>query len=92
MRAFKGTCVNKDGKTRHMNFVKLRDLPEAFLKSKLTNGLKKRELTNGVEVVWDLDKESFRIFNYNTVVGSMTEYSYVGLLDSTKLLKNEIEN
>jgi|TARA_Y100000310_G_scaffold210348_1_gene210964 hypothetical protein len=92
LRAFKGTFKKKNGDSRDMNFVKLQDLPEAFLNSKVKDGTKKRELTNGMELVWDLDQESFRIFNHNTVVGSMTEYSYKGLLDSSKPLKNETEN
>ena len=92
LRAFKGTFKKKNGDSRDMNFVKLQDLPEAFLNSKVKDGTKKRELTNGMELVWDLDKESFRIFNHNKIVGSMTEYRYQGLLDSSSPVKNETEN
>tara|TARA_R110002096_G_scaffold300003_4_gene494750 strand:+ start:44 stop:325 length:282 start_codon:yes stop_codon:yes gene_type:complete len=92
LRAFKGSFKKKNGDIRSMNFVKLRDLPEAFLKSKTKNGSKKRELTNGLELVWDLDQESFRVFNFSAVIGGITEYSFLGGLDSNKLIKKENEN
>ncbi len=92
LRAFKGSFKKKNGDSRNMNFVKLQDLPEAFLNSKVKDGSKKRELTNGMELVWDLDQESFRIFNHNTVVGYITEYEFKGGLDSNKPIKKEIEN
>ena len=92
LRAFKGTFKKKNGNIRNMNFVKLQDLPEAFLSSKIKDGSKKRDLTNGMELVWDLDQESFRIFNHNAVVGYITEYEFVGGLDSNKPIKQELEN
>ena len=92
MRAFKGSFKKKNGDIRSMNFVKLRDLPEAFLNSKTRNGSKKRELTSGLEIVWDLDQESFRVFNYNAVIGGITEYSFLGSLDSSRPIKKENEN
>lgn len=92
LRAFKASFKKKNGTTRSMNFVKLQDLPEAFLSSKIKDGSKKRDLTNGMELVWDLEQESFRIFNHNTVVGYVTEYKFEGGLDSNKPIKKEIEN
>jgi hypothetical protein len=92
LRAFKGSFKKKNGDNRSMNFVKLRDLPEAFLNSKIKDGTKKRELTNGMELVWDLDQESFRVFNHNTVVGYITEYEFQGGLNSKAPIKKENEN
>ena len=44
------------------------------------------------ELVWDLDQESFRVFNFSAVIGGITEYSFLGGLDSNKLIKKENEN
>ncbi len=52
-----------------MKFIKLNDLPNNFLDGKIKNKDKQKALTEGHEVVWDIDKNSFRIFNWNTIVG-----------------------
>ena len=83
LRAFKGSFKKKNGDLRKMNYVKLQDLPEAFLSSQIKDGSQKRELSKGLELVWDLDNGSFRIFNHNNVVGIITEYDHKGTLGST---------
>ena len=52
-----------------MNFVRLNDLPEAFLSGKIKGTGKQRTLNEGQEVVWDLDNNGFRVFNWKTIVG-----------------------
>ena len=61
--------LKKNGEEREMHFVKLDDLPEDFLKQQLKGSDKKRNLEEGLEVVWDLEKNGFRVFNWNTDMG-----------------------
>ena len=61
--------IKKNGEEREMHFVKLDDLPEDFLKQQLKGSDKKRNLEEGLEVVWDLEKNGFRVFNWNTDMG-----------------------
>ena len=63
------TFLKKNGEEREMHFVKLDKLPEEFLKEQLKGSNKERSLEEGLEVVWDLEKNGFRIFNWNTIVG-----------------------
>ena len=72
VNAYVGTFEKKTGEERSMRFVKASDLPEEFLASK-TSGGKKRKLSEGNELVWDLDKKQFRVFNWNTVKGDVTQ-------------------
>jgi len=61
--------IKKNGDEREMHFVKLEHLPEEFLKEQLKGSSKERNLEEGLEVVWDLEKRGFRIFNWNTDMG-----------------------
>ena len=79
MKAFTGTFVKKNGDTRTMSFARLEDLPTAFLDTKLTGSGKQRVLEEGLELVWDLENDGFRVFNHNTVVGTIS-VAYVDTL------------
>ena len=70
--AYVGTFEKKSGEERSMLFVKVGDLPEEFMASR-TKGGKQRKLSEGNELVWDLDKKEFRVFNWNTVKGDVTQ-------------------
>ena len=72
INAYVGTFEKKSGEERSMRFVKTADLPEEFLSSK-TKGSNQRKLSEGSELVWDLDKKQFRVFNWNTVKGDVTK-------------------
>ena len=61
--------LKKNGEEREMHFIKLEQLPEEFLKKQLKGSTKKRNLKEGLEVVWDLENKDFRIFNWNTTIG-----------------------
>ena len=67
-----GTFEKKDGEERSMRFAKIEDLPEEFIDTK-TKGGKQRKLSEGNELVWDLDKKDFRVFNWSTVKGEVTQ-------------------
>jgi hypothetical protein len=64
------TFLKKNGEERNMHFIKLEDLPEEFLKKRLKGNNRKKNLSEGLEVVWDLDKRDFRVFNWNTATGT----------------------
>ena len=65
MIVFTAEYKKKDGSVRSMKFCRLDDLPPAASKNK-------RIMSDGQEVVWDLQKNAFRVFNWNTVVGKAT--------------------
>jgi len=66
---YRATFVKTNGENREMKFIKLNDLPNNFLDGKIKNKDKQKALIEGHEVVWDIDKNGFRIFNWNTIVG-----------------------
>lgn len=70
MKTFKALYRKKNGQFRSMHFTKLRNLPEKFVPSKIRKS-KNTRLGEGMEVVWDLEAQDFRIFNWNTVVGEV---------------------
>lgn len=72
MKSYKGVFRKKDGKFRKMHFIKLSDMPKDFLTERL-KGKKKLDMAPGLEVVWDLEEDDFRIFNWSTVMGEVTE-------------------
>lgn len=63
----------KNDDLRHMTFVKLDDVPETFLSTKIKEGTKERTMPKGMELVWDLDAADFRVFNYSSQVGDLRE-------------------
>ena len=77
MRAFTGTFVKKNGESRTMSYARLEDLPSTFLDTQLTGKGQQRTLSEGLELVWDLENSGFRVFNHNAVVGTVTEYRHV---------------
>lgn len=76
MKAYKGTFMKKSGERRMMRFVKINDLPKGFTESKFKGTGKKHMLTEGSELVWDIDQEDFRIFNHNMMVDKLEEFDY----------------
>ena len=73
MRGFIGTFKKKSGELRTMKFVKITDLPEEFLNEAIKGTGAKRSMPTGLELVWDVEKKSFRTFNWDASVGSITE-------------------
>ena len=74
---YTGTFTNKSGFKRQMRFVKVSDFP-----SSVTSGFRTRNLQPGYETVWDLDRNQFRTFNYNTQIGSITSTQGVVTISS----------
>ena len=79
MKAHKGTFKKKNGQAREMIFAHLYDLPETFL-NKRAGGGDSKTYEDGMELVWDIEADNFRVFNFNTIQG---EISTLEIEDST---------
>ena len=79
MRAHSATFRKKGGSLRTMRFVNLKDLPEGFFISQTKGTGKKTSLTEGSSLVWDLDKQGFRVFNRNTIIGEVETFDIESL-------------
>ena len=62
---YTGTFTTQKGEKRTMSFIKTSDLP-----SSITSVFSKsRKLQPGYETVYDIEKNAWRTFNHNSVVG-----------------------
>ena len=68
MTVYNGTFVTQRGQQRVMNFVRPSEAPEGVFPIYL----RERNLQPGFETVWDIDRQQYRTFNNNTVVGSVS--------------------
>ena len=64
MVIFEATYKKTNGTKRKMKFARLADLPANKRSSTI-----KKDLPDGSEIVWDVQKNGYRIFNWNTVIG-----------------------
>ena len=69
VKTYSATFIKNSGQERRMNFVRFQDLPEKFLEENVKNRSAPKALKNGSELVWDLDSNGFRTFNWNTISG-----------------------
>lgn len=67
MTVYTGTFVTQRGERRTMNFIRINEAPSGTFPSTL----RERNLRSGFETVWDIDRQAYRTFNNNTVVGSV---------------------
>jgi hypothetical protein len=67
MTVHSATFVTKRGDRRAMNFVR----PDEAPKGVFPTYIRERKLQPGFETVWDVDRQQYRTFNNNTVVGSI---------------------
>ena len=88
MKANLGIFKKKDGSLRTMRFVDLKDLPEGFFISQTRGTGKKTNLTEGSNLVWDLDKKGFRVFNKSTIVGEIETFNIESLENFDKIKNN----
>lgn len=73
MKSYRGSFKKLSGELRNMHFAKLPDLPSEFLTGKIKGASRQTNLGEGLEVVWDLENQDFRIFNWKTVEGVVKE-------------------
>lgn len=71
MKAFKGDFVKKNGRARTMVFARISDLPPKFVASKISGSGVDKKVPDGMELVWDIESDNFRYFNYNTQIGKL---------------------
>jgi hypothetical protein len=64
-----GTFVKQNGQTRTMTFIKGTDVPNT-----VSSGTG-RTLSEGQELVFDIERNGFRVFNWNTVQGTVSQGS-----------------
>ena len=74
MKAYKGTFKKKNGDSRQMTFAKLADLPEQFLETRIIGAGSEQNYPEGMELVWDLEADNFRIFNWKSADDSPKEF------------------
>jgi hypothetical protein len=76
MKVYKGVFVKKNGQQREMTFAKLEDMDSDFLASRLVEGASvsaSSKFAEGMELVWDIESDGFRVFNYRTQIGELQE-------------------
>ena len=73
MKAFKGSFKKKSGEEREMFFARISDLPSQFVATKIVGAGKEQKHPEGMELVWDLDQDDFRIFNWKTTIDNIKE-------------------
>jgi len=83
MKTYTGTFLKKNGDLRTMNFIRLPDLPTEFVTTKIKGNRKPNKLTEGLELVWDIDASEFRIFNWKTIQGDINEREAENLLEES---------
>jgi hypothetical protein len=76
MKVYKGTFKKQNGEVREMVFAKLDELPESFLEARIIGASSEKQLPDGMELVWDLEADNFRIFNHNNVIEQPTEVNF----------------
>ena len=69
MKAFKGSFKKKSGEEREMFFARISDLPSQFVATKIVGAGKEQKYPEGMELVWDLESDDFRVFNWRTCEG-----------------------
>ena len=73
MKAYNGTFTKKNGEARTMRFIRITDIPDKSITPQIKGTGRKPTLAEGMELVWDLDTNAFRMFNWKTVEGNVTE-------------------
>lgn len=73
IKAYKGTFAKKDGSIRKMLFSRLEDLPQTFLDEVVQGTGSERIYPEGMELVFDLEEDNFRIFNHSTAIGDLEQ-------------------
>ena len=74
MKAYKGCFKKKNGESRTMVFSRIDDLPTSFVASKISGAGSEQRYPEGMELVWDLEVDNFRIFNWKTVENVPTQF------------------
>tara|TARA_S200002703_G_C3794550_1_gene245293 strand:- start:496 stop:756 length:261 start_codon:yes stop_codon:yes gene_type:complete len=74
MKAYKGTFKKKNGESRDMVFARLYDLPQKFLDEQVQGAGSEQQYPEGMELVWDLEADNFRVFNWKSAENDPKEF------------------
>lgn len=76
MKAYQGVFEKKDGTFRKMVFTRIDDMPQEFIASKIENKgpTQKKNYAEGMELVWDLEQDNWRVFNHSKMIKPLEEY------------------
>ena len=72
MKAYSCVILRKDGTIRWMTFVKLDQLPPEFLALNISGSSPKKKTREGSELVWDVDKNGFRIIHPDSIISPIS--------------------
>lgn len=79
MIAYKAAFKKKNGEVRNMVFAELNDLPDSFLEQKIIGSGAEKEYPEGMQLVWDLEVDDFRVFNWNTLLSPVERVKVEGI-------------
>lgn len=65
---YSGTFVTQRGENRTMNFIRPSEAPSGTFPTIH----QERNLREGMETVYDIDRQAYRTFNSNTQIGNIT--------------------
>jgi hypothetical protein len=65
-QTYRGTFVKVNGQKRSMRFVRIPDLPAGMISESAHQHIRHLQGLHGSEVVYDLDKQGFRSYNWKT--------------------------
>jgi len=77
--AYTGTFTKKDGSNRTMTFIRGRDIPSSVKRTSNAS----RTLSEGYEIVYDVNANGFRMFNWRSTIGEVSKRSINFSFDST---------
>ncbi len=69
-QTYRGTFVKINGESRSMRFVRIPDLPSGMISESAHQHIRHLQELHGSEVVYDLDKQGFRSYNWKTSTDS----------------------
>lgn len=73
MKAYKGSFKKQNGQIREMLFAKIEDLPDTFIEQKVVGSGAAKQYPADMELVWDLEADNFRVFNWGSLQAPVKE-------------------
>ena len=68
---YTGTFTKQDGNQRTMRFIRSKDVPQSQYRTP-AGATMNRNMREGYEVVYDIERRGFRAFNWNSAIGEVT--------------------
>ena len=76
---YTGTFIKRNGQHRTMTFIKGKDVPQGIG----SGTTRVHKLSEGYEIVFDVKAKGFRMFNWNTVQGTVSQGNMNFSFDNT---------